>query len=406
MVMQRLFLGFIVAILVSACGAGPNGKDTVARKKDFTVGKWAYKRLLDIQESMEQEKYAEALEELEEMRENESLRDHEKALMWQLYSFVYLAQEKYDKSIDATLKCLALDALPESTIQNMRFSLGQQYLAREMYEKAIKTLEEWFAQAQKPSPNAHYIIAAAYVQQENYKKALPYATKAVQASKKPNESWIQLLLTVYFELKEYKKASTLLKTLVELNPSNKVYWTRLSAVYSELGDDRKSLAVLELAYDQHLLDKENELVSLAQFYLSQGMPMKGARILEKEMAEGRVNRTAKPMRILADCLLNARENDRALEILGEAAKLSKDGKIYLQKGQLHLQREEWTQARKAITKAIERGNLSSIGSAYLFLGIANYNENRMQESRSAFLHAHKHKDSEQAAERWLELLRM
>ena len=110
---------------------------------------------------------------------------------------------------------------------------------------------------------------------------------------------------------------------------------QLASVYNELGDAKRALATLELAYAQDFLIRSNEIISLVSLYLDQGIPFKAAEILEKELKTGRVDATLNHYKMLASAWLQAQERDRAMEPLAKAAHLDETGKFILIGAGLH-----------------------------------------------------------------------
>ncbi|MEE8408182.1 MAG: CDC27 family protein, partial [Myxococcota bacterium] len=255
-------------------------KERMGSKIGFTVSTWAYRRLRDAQKLVSDEKYNEALAVLREMRSREKLNDHERALMWQTFAFVWSGKEQYAKAADSFEKCLALRALPAGGALNALYNLGQMYMAAERFNKAVEVFSEWLTRAKNPAPSAYYLIAVTYTQIKRYRDALRHVRRANQASANPPESWLQLQLSLHFELEQYAELAGVLKRLIPRYPK-KTYWVQLSAVYAELGDQPRALAVLELAHLQGLVSTRDELLNLARRYLSQGMPLRAASVVEQ-----------------------------------------------------------------------------------------------------------------------------
>jgi len=343
---------------------------------------------------------SEALAVLDEMQGRKRLNDHESALMWQTYAYVQSAQDRYSDAAASFEKCLATGGLPEQSEINTRYNLGQLYLALQRYPEAIKNLLVWFDQAENPAPNAHFVLAMAYVQNKQMEEALPHAEQAVAKTPEPKEAWLQLLLALYLEKSRYGKAAPVLKQLVERFPK-KTYMLQLSAVYTELDERKKALAAMELAYLEGLLSKDSEYKTLTQLYLYNDLPYEAGEVLEKGLANGSVEANAEAWTLLADCWLNARERARALEPLQNAAAASEDGNLYVRLGQVHVDEERWSAARKALTSALRKGKLKDPGNAQLLLGIANANANRWEEAERAFRLAQQHDKTKDAATQWL-----
>ena len=108
--------------------------------------------------------------------------------------------------------------------------------------------------------------------------------------------------------------------------------------------------------------------------------------------------------LLANSLLAARENERALEPLEEAASLADDGEAYVRLSQVHIQAERWPEARAALRQAFDKGGLKDPGHAHLLLGIAAYQEKRFGQARSAFARARGHEKTRDMAERWMQFV--
>ena len=66
-----------------------------------------------------------------------------------------------------------------------------------------------------------------------------------------------------------KKMLPVLKQLV-LHYPKKTYLLTMGGVYNELNDQPRMTAMYQAMYDQNLLDKESELVTLASLNLSEG----------------------------------------------------------------------------------------------------------------------------------------
>jgi tetratricopeptide (TPR) repeat protein len=289
--------------------------------------------------------------------------------------------------------------MPESATRQTEYNLGQLYMSAERYRDALKILEPWIRQADNPSASAYYIVGMAHVQLEDAKAALPYARMAVKKSKKPRESYLQMALALEFENKNLKHVARLLEVLINYFPK-KSYYLQLSAVYAELGLDKKSLSAMELAYLQDMLTTENELVRLAQAYLYHEIPYKAAKVLEAGIANKQIEANAKNLQSLGDAWLHARELNKALDPLKRAAAQSGDGNLFVRIAQVHLERGENSEAVEALQKGLAKGGLDDPGNAYLLVGIAHSTAKRFGPAREAFAKAGNYEKSRAAAAQW------
>lgn len=393
-------IGLCVVLALPAAGREPRPTPNTKTRKAQAVGKWAFERLDRAHKALEKQNYAEVLTTLEEMKRRKKLTDQERALMWQTFGYAYSAQEKYLQAVEAFENCLEAGGLDPAVEQNITYNLAQIYVILEKYKRAVELFEQWFAVTEKPSAGAHYMFAIAYMRSEQFEKAIPQAEKAIAKSSKVKETYLQMALSLYFETKKYAKAASVLERLAAHFPK-KVYWTQLSAVYSELGKQKKAMTAMELAYLQGLLTKESELLNLAQLYLYNDLPYKAANVMEKALAEGAVQGDASAWQILADSWLQAREREKAMAPLRKAAELSDNGRLYVRLGQLHLGEEEWRQARAAIRKGMQKGGLRDVGQAHLLAGIAYAGERNWEGAERSFEAAKGYKSSQRMAEGWL-----
>lgn len=395
----KILVPALALLLLGGAGA----KEPEEKQVGYSVSKWVYQRLTEAHELIGKNKYSEALKVMNPMKSRARLNQHEQALMWQTFGYIYANMEKIPKAIESFEKCLQIGALPEQTKLDLQFSLGQLYMAANRFQQAVKTLNDWMGKARNPSPEAKYLLAMAYTLTKTWKKALYWAQQAVAGVRRPRETWLQLVLSIHYELKHYDDMARILEQLVARFPK-KAYWMQLSAIYTELKREDRALAVLELAYMQNMLQNHSELMNLVSLYLHHGIPQKAARVLERGLKQGVINKSEQALTLLGDSWMRARELELAAGPLGRAAKLAEKGDLWMRVAQIHMEREQWTQAISAIENALSKGKLASPGNAHLFLGICQFNAGRYPAAQKSFQNALGHKNSRRSAEQWLKTL--
>jgi tetratricopeptide (TPR) repeat protein len=387
----------------SETDTGKKSKSRLKQKKEFVLTPVVFKKMTTIHELVSEEKFSEAIPMLAELEGRKRLTDFEKATIYESFGFFYTAFTQYDKAAVNIEKALATDYLPESSLQNMRYNLAQLYMALEKFQKAIDHLEIWLTQVENPRPGAYYLIGAAHAQLLQAREALPYMKLAVANSEKFNASWRQLLLALHFELEEYEECAQVLSALIDHEPK-KTYLQQLQGVYSELGEDKKALAVMELSYRQGYLDKDTELRNLSYLYLYHEVPHLAAEVMTEGLANGTIEDDSEAWELLGDSLLHAREYKRAIQPLAKAAAMAEDGEVYLKLARVYLEEQDWSQARTALDSALKKGDLDNPGDAYFMLGISNAKSDRLAEARTAFEQAAKSDGSRKSARSWLKHL--
>jgi len=400
--MTRTALALLLTLLFGLA-TGPQALAKEEKKKDerrnFAVSEWVYKRLSESHALLEEEKYAEAMKPLEEIEERKRTSAHERALMWQTRGYIHSSQGSYGKAISDFEQCLAEDALPETARLSTLYNIGQLYLSVDRFGEAAKTLEGWLTQVENPSADAYYLLAVAHMQNGAVSKARPHARQAIRRAGKPVERSLQLLLAIEFELKNYEQLARVLEHLVTYFPK-KAYFMQLSAIYAQLGRESRALALLELAYTQGFLDRESELLNLAQRYLHRDVPYRAARLLAKGLKEGTIAGTKENWELLGNAWLQARENDEVIGPLQRAAELAGDGDLFVRLAQVHLERDDAAAALRALGKALEKGKLADPGKAHLLRGIAYAGVKQFAQARAALAEAEKYEESRDRARQW------
>ncbi|MFP3944845.1 MAG: tetratricopeptide repeat protein, partial [Alphaproteobacteria bacterium] len=115
------------------------------------------------------------------------------------------------------------------------------------------------------------------------------------------------------------------------------------------------------------LDSEDELVGMADLYLTYGNPHRAARILEREMQAGSVSRTERNLEKLGNMYFLAREYEEALTYLTEAARLSSSGKLDYRIGFVYFGEEKWEDAERHFRRALKKGRFERQCAARLLL---------------------------------------
>jgi tetratricopeptide (TPR) repeat protein len=179
---------------------------------------------------------------------------------------------------------------------------------------------------------------------------------------------------------------------------------QLAAVQNYLERDAKALATMRLAHEAELLNEDKEFRQLARLLVLRDLPYQCAKAIEDAMEAGVVKPDAESYRLMSNCYLAARENDRALEPLAKAGELAPDGEMYLLLGQMHLQRERFDPALEALQKALAKSRPEQRGSVQLLIGVAQLGSERFDAAERAFRAAQTDEKVRRAAESYLEFL--
>jgi tetratricopeptide (TPR) repeat protein len=403
---SRLTIALTTALLLAgASGAAlaQSGSDEKT-KETVAMSQQVYEKLSEIQELIEAKDYATAQRLTEDLRERKGLSDYELAQIWNITAYSYYLQERYDEAIRAYDQVLAQAGLPEALMQSTLKTKSQLMFTQEDYEGALKVIRQLIAIIPEPSADVLMIEGQALFQLARYEEALVPIKTAIDMyrdqGQTPKENWLLLLRVIYFEQKDYESMIGVVKELIAYYPKD-TYVLTLAGIYSELGDTKKQLALTEVLYEKGYLTTTSHIVNLANLYLLHGLPYKAAVLLEKEMGNNIVEANERNLRLLSQAWYQAREDQKAIPPLERAAEISKDGELYVRLAQAHINLENWRDAADAVREALRLGGLKRDDQANIMLGMALFNQKRLEQARRAFEVAQRDNRSRHAAEQWI-----
>jgi len=218
------------------------------------------------------------------------------------------------------------------------------------------------------------------------------AIKSIEADVKnlaigpTKENWWLLLRAAYFELEQMDNVKTVLQRLV-IEWSKKEYWTQLSAFYGQDKQEKEQMAAYQTAYHEGFLEKSSEFVQMAQLYLSVEAPYEAARILQKAIDEGKVDKEEKNWKLLAQAWFLAQYDEEAIVALREAAKLSDDGELDIRLARSLSNMANFKDCIEAAETGIKKGDLKRLDESYITLGMCQFEDARYDDAKQAFVNA-------------------
>ena len=325
----------------------------------------------------------------------------EKATCYRILAYARHAQDDTEGAIEAFRLVVAQQIVPLEDENEVRFNIAQLHASLQQWEETLAALNDWFEWVDAPSPAAYYFKALTLYQLERPDEALVEALRVLEQADEPLESWLQLVVALNLEKQSYADATPHLEELVTRFPKKR-YWLQLALIYTATGRYEDSLAAQQLAYAQGLLDEDAELRRLARAYLYHELPDPAAQLLAQGIDEESVERDAESLELLANSYIAAREYEASMAPLLEAAELEETGRLSVRLGQVHIQREEWSQATTMLRKALEREALKDPGRAMILIGIAEYSSDSPDSAIAWFSKARGYENVRTEADEWIE----
>ena len=382
-------------------------RDNQQTKQAQAVSKEVYDRIQKAQEEVDAKNYDAALRILNALRNKDTLTDYEKQNVLNYVGFVYYNQDNIAKAMETYEEMLLIPTMEEQIRKQTIYTLSQLNTMQENYGRAIQLIEEYFVLETNPAPEPYILYAQNLYQMNRFADMVQPIETAMDVARKREkeikEDWYVLLNFAYFQQENYAKVRDIQKILL-VNWPKKRYWFSLAGAYTELGEEQNLINAYDAAHAQGMLEKESELVTMAQLYMQAEVPYKAATLLDREMENGRVTGAAKNYRLLSQAWQLSQEDEEAIPALQEAARLSDDGELDIRLGNAYLNLAQYGECVSAVQSGISKGGLKSPDNAQISLGMCLYNQARYNDAIAAFREAGKASRSRRISNQWISVI--
>ena len=366
--------------------------------------------LIEAYDLLEADKFTEALAALNRIMERRDARmsPFERASVLQVRGSAHVSLDNYAAGLRDFETAIAQQALPEPQQRRLQFNVAQLYFVTENYAKALELFMEWIKGEENPGPQTWFLVSGAHYQLEQYEQSLQAISTAIPLLNEPERRYYDLKNALLSELQRHSARIDLLKEMVVIWPETLAYWRQLSALYMETDNLQASFSALETAYLAGLVEEQRDIVALAQFYSAFNNPIRGAQMLEAEMAAERVEETVENLQLLSQLWSQAREHRKAIPVLRRAAGDADTGMLSFRLGQALLADEQNEAAEVAFVAAIDKGELDDniLAQAWILLGNARFNQAgpgdraRRMQADAAFERAERFTSTRSQARDW------
>ncbi len=348
-----------------------------------------------------------ALQELNELVRDqmEDLNPFEKAMIHQVYAQIHYEQENMDALVKDYENILAQSPnIPPGLEAQVLYTLGQLYLQEDEVLKGLDFFRRWAKMTNTITPDQYYIIGQAFYQNEDTANAKANVLEAIRLheveGKIPKEEWLAFMRAIYYFEENYPEALKFVEQLVRHYPKMS-YWKQMASLYYELGRLDDYYRALDTIYVMGGVDKENEILGLAGYFIENDAPYKAAKVLDKGMNQDKiVDATERNLEMLANSWRLAQERDEALKEMQRAAAKSDDGELYYSLARLLFAEDRFEDSVKAARNALEKGGLRRPDQVQITIGQAEIERGNFDAARKAFDAAAKDDRSRRIANQW------
>ena len=376
-----------------------------------TVNQAVARYLTRIHKYMEEEDWENAERELIQTarRYFKNEDSYERALINQLYGQFYALQRDYKSAIPWFEKALAKSRLPFAADLQVTYSLSQCYFQTGRYKDVIKTLENYRVKASKRGQNMApvqlMVLGIAYFQEADILNAYANISEANATATKLNEEWLQYEFALAVKLEKFDEAINVGQFLVFVNPEKKSYWKQLSGVYYGSESEELSLAGLELAYENDVLDKEKDYIDLARYFMYKELPIKAIDVLNDGINIKKVKQNRKNYEFLADAYFLSKDRVKGIDALIKAEAIEKDADLSYKIARFAFENEDWYKAITYFSQAKKQGYEKYPGRLELLLGISYFEISKYEEALSFLNESIEINSSSSAAEGWINYIK-
>jgi tetratricopeptide (TPR) repeat protein len=376
-----------------------------------TVNQAVARYLTRIHKYMEEEDWENAERELIQTarRYFKNEDSYERALINQLYGQFYALQRDYKSAIPWFEKALAKSRLPFAADLQVTYSLSQCYFQTGRYKDVIKTLENYRVKASKRGQNMApvqlMVLGIAYFQEADILNAYANISEANATATKLNEEWLQYEFALAVKLEKFDEAINVGQFLVFVNPEKKSYWKQLSGVYYGSESEELSLAGLELAYENDVLDKEKDYIDLARYFMYKELPIKAIDVLNDGINIKKVKQNRKNYEFLADAYFLSKDRVKGIDALIKAEAIEKDADLSYKIARFAFENEDWSKAITYFSQAKKQGYEKYPGRLELLLGISYFEISKYEEALSFLNESIEINSSSSAAEGWINYIK-
>lgn len=316
-------------------------------------------------------------------------------------------QKNYPAAANYLQQALALNALSAPAQEQMRKDLLALRIGSGADPQAVvAALEPSYRAHPELPPDQLAALGGAYLQLKRPRDALAPLQRAVAAVRSAPLAWRRALYAAYLETGAERDAVNVLETVVRDDPAAREDWLRLAALHLKLGDESRAQAVMAVMARLGYLAQAEQRLQLVELTARIGAPFEAGSLLKDWMARGEVPRNPETLRLQATLWVRARESALAIPALEDALKAMPADKasapLWLQLGQLEMDREDYARAAQALEKALAAGARS--GAVWMALGMARYQQADIEGAIKAFAAAQNDAANRKLAGQWLQYL--
>lgn len=385
MQLKAILKGAIVAGAMAVMGAG-HALAQACEETQFSA-KTGQTYLEAETAAMANKDWNTAITKLNQLRAGE-LNCYEEGAVIRLSAYIKIEQGDRAGAIRDLLDAVNKGYIPEDQKAQTYYNIAQIYLQDENLDQSLAYMNRWMQAGGKPDRTQKWQLAVLHQRADNLQEAIKWAEEVRRDDgSKFDQQVYDLLVFLYNDSGNQAKLAEILEVLVERKPQERKYWDAIAGNYFAANEERKAFEVQKAMYLAGLLKTEDELMRIVNFYNRFNAPFHAARVLEKEMNAGRIAKTVERMSLLADFYQVAREHEKAIPVIRQAAEMGGGGAMYERLGASYSELQKWAETEDALQRALQLGGVKDRGNAWVRIGQSRYERGDRAGAKEAFRQA-------------------
>lgn len=337
--------------------------------------KEAIKALYLGQQALQQKKYKEAVQVLDEYMKSATEPIP-------LPAFQFLGHALYqmgDKENAHKTYAKAQGAFPENEEMLRNYTILTYETGH--YNEAAHLFEKLYRLKGNADKKLLYQAAGIYFQAENLKDAKRVLNELLTSAGEQNPKWYEDMIAICLEQQLWQEAEKWARVFLSKNPVQPKYWRLLAQVRLDRQEYKEAAAALEIAYRLENA-KPGEWLELSELYLYLNAPLMAARCMDA--AYGGDVPAQKKARI-AGIYARTLRFDMALSCLDEAFKEEPSADLLFQKGRVLYDAMHYREAIDVLNQCTRMD--PKYGRAFILSGFSAWNIQDWDKARTAFVGA-------------------
>jgi effector-binding domain-containing protein len=328
--------------------------------------------------------------------------DYAKASAGRHLARYYVQQNQYQKAIDYYQIALQSEGLADLANKEMQQELATVHLLQGQFQQGLSVLLTLQKSLKQPSNRFYILLAQAQYQSGDYLALANSVDRLLKQSDFLSDRQVKQLIAISYGSGDYHRCEILLRLLIDRTPSDIDNWRQLVSIYLLQQKHQPALNILALSKQKKLPFRQQDILLLANLYVTNKATEKGARVIADAIEVGELDLTADNQQRLFEYWLLAREKTKATQALTVAVSLKRDLELYLKLAQLQMEQGLWPEMQNTMLDACAKDlDDRYVGRANLFLGISQLKLGDELNARRSFINARLLGGRGEQANQWL-----